>query len=275
MKRFFSIIAVLFAGLTLMAKTSEPLKVLAIGNSFSMDAVEQNLHEIAAAADVRMIIGNMYIGGCSIDRHVSNLESDSPSYSYRKISLEGVMTTTENYTLSKAIADEKWDYVSVQQVSQDSGVSSSFARLGDLINWIRQNAPQARIIFHQTWAYAKDSDHKGFANYGNDQQRMYSAIMSTVREQSKVHGIRIVVPSGTAIQNARKSPALNDNLTRDGYHLDLRIGRYIAAAAWFEALTGKSVIGNRFCPENVSAEELSAAQKAAHLASRHPYKTSH
>ena len=45
------------------------LKVLAIGNSFSQDAVEQYLYELAAAQGDSLIIGNAYIGGCPIERH--------------------------------------------------------------------------------------------------------------------------------------------------------------------------------------------------------------
>ena len=39
------------------------VRVLAIGNSFSQDAVEQYLWELAQEAGVKMIIGNAYRGG--------------------------------------------------------------------------------------------------------------------------------------------------------------------------------------------------------------------
>ena len=41
------------------------VRILAIGNSFSQDAVEQYLHELAEAEGISTIIGNMFIGGCS------------------------------------------------------------------------------------------------------------------------------------------------------------------------------------------------------------------
>ena len=43
------------------AAAQDVVKVLAIGNSFSQDAVEQYLHEIAEADGKQLIIGNMYI----------------------------------------------------------------------------------------------------------------------------------------------------------------------------------------------------------------------
>ena len=54
------------------AQDERVVKILSIGNSFSEDAVEQHLHEIAEAAGVKVIIGNMYIGGCSLQKHLAN-----------------------------------------------------------------------------------------------------------------------------------------------------------------------------------------------------------
>ena len=39
---------------------NDTIKVLAIGNSFSQDAVEQYLHELGEAEGITMIIGNMF-----------------------------------------------------------------------------------------------------------------------------------------------------------------------------------------------------------------------
>ena len=56
-------------GLQAKATDADTLRVLAIGNSFSQDAVEQYLHELGKSEGYIMIIGNMYIGGCSLERH--------------------------------------------------------------------------------------------------------------------------------------------------------------------------------------------------------------
>ena len=67
------------------APQRDTLRLLSIGNSFSVDGVEQYLWEIADAAGVPVIIGNMYIGGCSLERHWKNAEGNIPDYKYRKI----------------------------------------------------------------------------------------------------------------------------------------------------------------------------------------------
>lgn len=248
---------------TLFLFLAATLRILAIGNSFSQDAVEQNLYEICAAAGQQVIIGNMYIPGCSIDKHVRCMENDSPSYDYRKIGLDGVKVETGNYRLSQAIEDEPWDVVSVQQSSGYSGQYGSYAKLSVLVSWIREKAPQAKIVFHRTWAYSPESTHKHYAFYDNDQLTMWNAIVDASERACRDCGIETIIPAGDAIQAAR-STSLGPDLTRDGYHLDLTIGRYIAAAAWFEALTGKSILRNRYRPEGISKQDLKTARKAVH-----------
>ncbi|RYG14554.1 MAG: DUF4886 domain-containing protein, partial [Chitinophagaceae bacterium] len=82
----------------------------------------------------------------------------------------------------------------------------------------------------------------------------------------------IVVPAGTAIQNARTK--LGDLLCRDGYHLDLNIGRYTASCTWYETIFKQNVIGNLYKPEKVSGADALTGQKAAHKAVKKPYKVS-
>ena len=92
----------------------ETVKILAIGNSFSADAVEQELYGLFEAVGQKVVIGYMYIGGCPLETHAANAASDAAAYSYRKI-VDGVMTKTSSVKLSTALADEDWTFVSVQE----------------------------------------------------------------------------------------------------------------------------------------------------------------
>ena len=76
----------------------ETVKILAIGNSFSADAVEQELYGLFEAVGQKVVIGNMYIGGCPLETHAANAASDAAAYSYRKI-VDGVMTKTSSVKL--------------------------------------------------------------------------------------------------------------------------------------------------------------------------------
>ena len=67
MKRIFLVLSLVLAFvLDLSAAQKDTVKVLAIGNSFSEDAIEQHLSALARAEGLNVIICNMYIGGCSI-----------------------------------------------------------------------------------------------------------------------------------------------------------------------------------------------------------------
>ncbi len=252
---------------------NDTIKVLAIGNSFSVDAMEEHLSDLAQAAGLATVLGNMYIGGCPIDRHVKNLREDIADYSYRKFDPKGNRQETKDFTLEKALADEDWDYVTVQQSSPNSGLPETYALLPELVEYIHLKAPGAIILFHQTWAYSPDSKHKHFGRYGKDQLKMYSAICDAVQSEIPKAGIRLVIPSGTAIQNARTS-FLGTDLTRDGYHLSRLHGRYIASCTWLEAVLGKNPVGNPHCPEGMTEKECRTAQKAAHKAIKRPFKIS-
>ena len=272
MRKLFLLIVFAFAiGIqTTMART---IKILAIGNSFSEDAIEQYLHELADADGIETIIGNLFIGGCSLERHMQCVNGNLPDYRYRKIGVDGVTKETPKCDIARAIADEEWDYVSVQQASHFSGDYTTYQPyLSQLVAYVKAHTKKdVKIVFHQTWACAQNSDHGGFKRYGNSQKQMYDAINGALKQVIKDIHPDVIVPSGTAIQNARTS-SIGDNMNRDGYHLNLLYGRYTAACTWFQAIFKRSVVGNSYAPEGVTAEQKTIAQKAASAAVKHKFK---
>lgn len=253
-------------------KQIDTVKVLAIGNSFSEDAVEHHLYRIASAKGKTIVIGNMYIGGCSLERHRDNSISGSTDYEYRKISSDGVFSRTPGFTLEQALADEDWDVVTLQQCSPNSGQFETYEPfIRDLIKYVKaRTGKKVRLMFHQTWAYAEDSSHPDFVNYDRNQNVMYEAIMDASRKASRKYKLEII-PSGTAIQNARVFLG-NDKQTRDGFHLN-NFGQYTASCVWYEVLFDSSVFGSRYAPEGLDTDQIRAAQWSADAALRKPYRT--
>lgn len=248
------------------------VRVLAIGNSFSEDAIENYLHELGVAAGKEMVVANLYIGGAPLSLHWDNVLADKAAYRYRKTGVDGEKHEATGVSIRAALADEPWDYVSLQQASPLSGQFDHFKTpLAGLFGYLRGATDgRAKVVFHQTWAYAADATHDGFAYYDRDQLVMYGAIMEASRQATKWVPIDLLVPAGTAIQNARSS-FIGDNLTRDGYHLDFHIGRFTAACTWFEALFGERAPVEKYRPENVSVAEAEVAQRAAQAAVARPY----
>ena len=221
-------------------KTSgKAIKILAVGNSFSVDAMQNHLYPMLESAGYTDItLGNLYIGGCSLDTHYSNLKNGTAAYTYYQ-NTDDEWKKMDGVAAGTAFASYKWDVVTIQQVSSDSGRPITYGNLQKTLDIIRQKEPQAKIYWHMTWAYQQNSDHWAFAHYNKDQMTMYNAITATVQEQvltqSAIHG---VIPSGTAIQNLRTS-TLGDTLTSDGHHLKDSYGDYTAALTWFCTITGE------------------------------------
>lgn len=252
------------------------IRVLAIGNSFSEDALEGDLYNLFKARNRQVVIGNLYIGGASFSTHLNNAVNNLPAYSYRKININGDKTVTERITLQQAIQDESWDYISMQQVSQESGVLETFipslSMLYEYVNGVNSYST-TRYLLHQTWAYSPQSNHFGFVRYNRDQSAMYNAICETYKAAAKLIPINRVIPSGTAIQNARKT-ILGEDLTRDGYHLSMDVGRFIAACTWFEGLTRTNVKVNPYIPANMSDTVAAISKNSAHAAIVRPFEVS-
>lgn len=220
----------------------ESLKILAIGNSFSVDAMEY-LYAVAKAEGVKeVILGNLFVGGCSLQMHVNYIENNAPEYRYYKNST-GAFETTEGYTVLQGLQDEDWDIITMQQGSAKSGLVDSYQPyLDKLIAYVNENKtnPDAKLVWHMTWAYQGNSTHDAFPNYGNSQSSMYFGIVNCLQKEIDPNEeISMTIPVGTAIQNARTS-YFGDTLTRDGYHLN-NLGRLIASYTWYAALTGRQL----------------------------------
>lgn len=217
----------------------ESLKILAIGNSFSSDGVEF-LWDIANSMGIReVVIGNMYIGGCSLDTHFTNMKSDLAAYRYYK-NTQGKWQTQEEVAISTALKDEKWDIITLQQVSEANSNKDSYKNLQNILRYIEQKKPKkdTKFLWHMTWAYQADCNRKALRDYGNDQIKMYEGVLDRIQNDVLIYEDFVgVIPVGTAIQNLRTTP-IGDTLTRDGYHLSKGVGRFIAALTWYCYITG-------------------------------------
>lgn len=253
------------------------LKVLAIGNSFSVDAMEY-LYDIAKSAGYTdIVLGNLYIGGCTLEQHVGTLAKSTPSYDFY-LNKGGKWTKTRG-TIPGGLRYADWDVVTLQQASGLSGVEASYEpHLTTLIETVKTSCPDAKLVWHMTWAYQGNSSHSDFAKYGRNQKTMYDSILSAVRKAvltGHKDDFAGVIPSGTAIQNIRTS-YIGDTVTRDGYHLSYDMGRYTAALTWFRALTGADLSTVTYVPDEyrylLGARATLAAKEAAENACRYPFE---
>lgn len=217
---------------------TKELKILAIGNSFSQDAARY-LQPMAQSAGVSLKIVNLYIGGCSLERHWNNMRSDEAAYDHET----NGGAADYKCSIRQALQEDAWDIVTMQQASHDSGLCATYEPyLRELSAYVRQFAPQAVQWVHETWAYECDAAHPAFVHYQNDQAEMYRALRSCYGEAAAEIGAKLI-PTGDVIQTLReRAPFIyregGISLCRDGFHLSLNYGRYAAAATWLCTLTG-------------------------------------
>lgn len=221
------------------------LKVLAIGNSFTDDPTAY-LDDLVISSGIDRTKLCLYvgvIGGSSLQTWSEKYNSNETVDITRKVGLASVSTTSGTL---KQIFSQDWDIVVLNQLSNLAiNYGSLNPHLKNLRSFIRQDCTNQKvcIAWQSVWSYYKDytDNPKGIIGW--------SDLCSVTKEQINKDGIDIIIPTGTAIQNARGS-SLNTvhDITRDGHHLVFGIGRYIAACTWFQTLFSPifnvNIIGN-------------------------------
>ena len=85
----------------------DTLRILGIGNSFTDDGM-MYLPELLEAAGLRnVVLGRLYIAGCSLERHCREYAGNAPAYIYYKSTSNRWETVSKKATLLDGIADER------------------------------------------------------------------------------------------------------------------------------------------------------------------------
>lgn len=250
------------------AENMDTIAVLTFGNSFSYDALYY-LPSIAHSRGKVIISGNLVLGGCSLERHWTNVKESFVGYDYFKdAGMEHQYLT--GYPIEQAYYDEDWDVVVFQQAALRSGDYNSYVPYIFQIHetMMRTLKKNVAYVWHQTWAFPENSDYDSFEAYKYSQNYMYECIVAASCRISKELGSRCFFPSGTAIQNMRQE--IGDNLCRDNRHLN-DLGRYTAACVWYESLFGEAATTISYHPSTITEEAARLAREAAHRAILSPF----
>jgi hypothetical protein len=238
------------------------MKVLAIGNSFSSDAMRY-LHNIAKADGTEMKTVNLFIGGCPLSRHYANMHNDAADYDFE---FNGERTGIK-VSIRQALQSDVWDVVTLQQASSLSIDYNTYQPyLGALADYVRIHAPKAKIMLHQTWAYEQDSDRLTKELGYKNQTEMFDDLKSAYAKAAQKLGGMELIPSGEMFQNLIKAGA--GHIHRDTFHASLGLGRLALGYVWYETLTGKNCADNSFAEfdEPVTEQDKKTAQTCAHKA---------
>ena len=267
--------------------------ILMIGNSFCYYFVEE-LAGVAKAAGYDINVYNLYYSGRKTKEHYIRLTSDQTAdYDLYKTTSTGRTKVKSKCTIKDALGAANWDVITLQEHFNPSKADLYATAKTDTIDnaklifdYLKQNHPNADLLWHQTWAYevGYKLDDTSNANRMADverQTRNYENMKKVSQEICKANDVAII-PAGDAWAVARANPALGQTLceryasgkyNNDHYHDGESGGQYLNACVWFEVLFGKSCIGNTFAPQAggkleapMTAERIQALQQAAHEA---------
>ena len=229
------------------------MRILTIGNSFTEDATRY-LHQIAKAAGEDFEIVNLSIGGCSLEQHYHNMIEKNKSYLYfyNGCFMERLDVLTE------IIESQEWDVITLQQASHFSfNKDTYYPYVTELVKYIRQAQPKARLMLQQTWAYEDGSERLHVIAGYKTSDEMLSDVKAAYADVAKSEGLDGIIPSGEMFGALLKSGVAK--IHRDTFHASFGLGRYALGLLWFKTLTGKSVIDNSFCELDEEADEKEIA----------------
>ena len=208
------------------------LRVLAIGNSYTVDAlwyVRHILEEVGLDKTTYSVY-HLAHSGASLEHW---WEEAAQEKVLEMTYCAGNRMAVEKGTLQELLAQE-WDVITFQQYSGFSVNYSTFNPwLRQLIDLVMQYCPnkEVTLAWQMAWSY-NDIDVPSMPNYVR-----WLRIGLATQQMIVSDGIDLIIPIGTAIQNGRNTSLNGESqLTCDGWHLDLGVGRYIAACTWVQTL---------------------------------------
>lgn len=277
---FGAVLFVLLCGSSLLR--GEELKVLMIGNSFSQSLMGMLEPVVESVPDCEIYLENMYIGGCSLERHWNNIVKEEANREDRFF---------PEFTYREKLESRVWDFVSIQQSSPLSWQPETYWPWAtNMVDYIRKYAPKAEPIIQQTWSYRPDSPR--LTEWRMSQTEMDEKVFAGYRQAAEKLGLR-VIPVGVAIKIARAEepggyhpfnpadytwpdlPSLDSvfigkvkwsedktKLEGDSIHLNLR-GRYLQACVWFAFLYKRSAEEITYVPDGMTEDDAKFLRKVA------------
>lgn len=194
---------------------TDTLRVLSIGNSFSLDGLSYVPFIMKAVApQIYLKLDIMYIGGGSLNEFYNALDSTT----WAPVD-DGTSTTFIHYwshdaqpwdarldvPMTDVITSHPWDVILLQQQSNASRDYSTYQPyLNQIIDWIDEKATwQHEYAWLITPSYP---DNLPRLAPDTTSVQMFERIAQCVSQVQQDTGIQLLLPCGTAIQNARTTP---------------------------------------------------------------------
>ncbi len=282
------------------AQLPKTVRLLTVGNSFSRNATHY-LGDLATADGNKLIHRPIVVGGASLQLHAEKAQAFERDPNAK----EGLYTN--KHSLKQELLADRWDFVTIQQASIKSHDVETYRPYAAwLRDYIKQHAPPAELLLHQTWEYRIDDPRfsvaKPKAGEPATQEAMYQGLASAYATIANELGVRRI-PVGDAFHLANNDPhwgyrvpaekfdskkAKPPELPNQTHSLNVgwqwkkgkdgkqslgmdghhanSAGEYLGACVWYEVLFARSSVGNTFVPAGIDSAYAKFLQETAHRA---------
>lgn len=239
------------------------IDVLMIGSSFCYYYVEE-LAQLAAEAGVEMRVCNAYHSGGKLFQHYDWWQDGAKEYQFFETTVKADGTVSRVKTapvnMEWCLMQQQWDVISLQEhtvsIVNAGAIEHQEATqqyYKPLFTYLREQFPEAQLLFQQTWAYQPGYDFSGFQMVDTAQQTANAAAVKEYAEAVCADLVDLgvgIVPSGSAWQNVRNGAfgtafdnlcaRISSNAGKGDYYHEGDIGgaQYLNACVWFEVITG-------------------------------------
>ena len=240
------------------------MKLLTIGNSFAVNSCHW-FPDICAEGGVPLTLGRANIGGCPLELHWNNAVGNVRQY--------GDVYNGDK-TLREMLEAEKWDYITMQQVSHSSWRIGTFhPYFENLRDYVHKYAPDAEIVIQETWAYRTDNQRLT-DEFKISQKQMFELLKENYLDIAALAPKKdgtpaMILPVGEAFRIMQELTGdKTGEITRnpDGPSHANALGEYIGGLVWYALLASGDIEKINFIPEGVDAKYIPAAKESVRCA---------
>ncbi len=217
-------------------RSRQHLKILAFGNSWTLDALSYVPFIMKSVnPDCKFTLGMATIGGGSLENHLENMSKEH-RYEYNRYESGEIRYRMYSASARHLLQAEDWDIVLLHQVSYKTVDYSTYQPyVSDIIEYIYANCQTSTKI---GWLLTPSLPN-GLSYCSSDE--MFYLVSDCVRRVCEDCPVDIVLPCGTALQNARMTvlDALSDGermTSGDNWHLQEGLPCLVEAYAATEEL---------------------------------------
>ncbi len=259
------------------------LRVLDIGNSFTSNALgvykygetyRNCLTEFINAASIGVSDICLYTAirssGSFKSWYDCYNDNDTVTYSVEKTvggiiqPINGTAAAGDGSRFRSCLEDCTWDIILIHQASEHSTLdiksledNSEGGYLKDFVSLIRTLQPSAVIGFLFTHVSNRNAQDTNVSTATRFRQMCLS-----IKQICKNYDIDYVVPIGAAIENLRASSlnTTSNGFSEDNHHLAAGLGKYVAAATYFQTIFAPrfnvSVIGSEYNSVEINSDVI-------------------